>query len=139
MRTGKRSWVAAMLAACFVAQPLAAAACCPSVTVVDPGDPGESGDPGEPVEANLPTIGITLARRQIERQLVELGRDPIDAGRMVGQLTDEDLLVLYGNPAMMQEAGARDAQADNLILAALVVGGLFALLYTADSGIFVQD
>ena len=123
MRTQSIRWVAAMIAAVFIAQPLAAATCRPSTPVI------------EAVQENQPTIGITLARRQIERQFIELGRDPIEAGRMVGQLTDADLLVLASNPAMMQEAGARDAQTDNLILGLLVLGGLLALAYAADGSI----
>ena len=127
MRTQSIRWVVAVFAAVFIAQTVNAATCLPSTPIV------------ESMPENLPTIGITLARREIERQFIGLGRDPIEVGRMVGQLTDEDLLVLVSNPGMMQEAGAANATNDNLILALILVGLLFVALYAADSGSFVQN
>lgn len=81
---------------------------------------------------------LSSSRLLIESRLVELGRDPIEAKRLAGLLTSEDLAVLADNPAMMQEAGAMSAQNRNLMAGLLVLGGLIALAYAGD-GAIVQN
>lgn len=88
-----------------------------------------------PLEASAEQEGTASSRLQIESRLVELGREPIEAKRLAGLLTVEDLAVLSDNPAMMQEAGAMSAQQRNMMVGLLVLGGLIALAYAGDGSI----
>jgi len=91
-----------------------------------------------PAERIDEPLAVVAARLGIMQRLIEVGRSPEEARRIAAALTPEDLAVLAANPAMMQEAGEANAQMTSLILAGLVIGGLVALLLTADSGFAVQ-
>lgn len=82
---------------------------------------------------------ILAGREQVARQMIAQGREPAAARELASLLTEDDLLVLIENPKMMQEAGEANAQTTSLILAGLVIGGLVALLITADSGFAMQS
>ena len=78
-------WLAAVVAAMLIAQPLAAV---------------------EPMPDETPD-----GRAQISRQLIEIGRTPQHAREAASRLTAADLQVLLANPEMMQAAGGAQTHA----------------------------
>lgn len=78
---------------------------------------------------------LDARRDEIARQLIDLGRAPETARALADQLTDEDLQVLLANPRMMQPAGDSSKMVLNIVVAALVVGGIVALALAADGSI----
>jgi len=108
-------WLAAVVAAMLVAQPLALA-----------GDPAAGGAPG----------GSAGGREQISRQLIEIGRTPESARNAAYRLTARDLEVLLANPEMMQAAGG--AQTDMAIGMLLIVALIVALAVAGGSVIIVS-
>ncbi len=83
-------------------------------------------------------INLLAAQGIVAGRLVELGRTAEDAQALASLLTIEDLEVLLSHPGMMQEAGAMNAQSDNLMMGLLVLGGLIALAYAGD-GFIIQN
>jgi hypothetical protein len=109
-------WLAAVIAALLVAQPLALAT-----------DPA-----GGPASNEL-----SGAREQISRQLVDIGRTRLQAQEAASRLTPEDLAVLLANPEMMQAAG--DAQTHMAIGMILVVALIVALAAAGGSVVIVSS
>jgi hypothetical protein len=105
-------WLAAVVAAMLVAQPLALA----TDTAAD---------------------DLSGAREQISRQLVELGRTPQSAQDAAGRLTPDDLAVLLAHPEMMQAAG--DAQTHMAIGILLVVAIIIDLAAAGGSVVVISS
>lgn len=108
-------WLAAVVAAMLVAQPLAWA----ETPAAGPAPDGSAG-----------------GREQISRQLIEIGRTPESARNAACRLTARDLEVLLANPEMMQAAGGADAAMGIGIL--LVVALIIALAAAGSSVIIIS-
>ncbi|MFK7960214.1 MAG: hypothetical protein AB8G96_06780 [Phycisphaerales bacterium] len=66
--------------------------------------------------------------------LIASGTAPERAAEQVVALTAEDLALLASHPAMLQPAGAMDAQTTNLLLGLAVLGGIIALAAASSGG-----
>ena len=104
-------WLAAVVAALLIAQPLAAAEAA--------GDEAPDG------------------RAQISGQLIEIGQTTEQAQEAASRLTAADLEVLLANPEMMQAAGG--AQTHMAIGMLLVVALIVALAVAGGSVIIVSS
>lgn len=74
-------------------------------------------------------------RRQVESQLVELGRAADEAASLADQLTEADLIVLGANPQMMQEAG--NSLFWTLLIGALLIAGLVAIAASSNGSVSI--
>jgi hypothetical protein len=106
-------WLAAVVAAMLVAQPLALA--------------------GDPVGGSAPD-GSVGGREQISRQLIEIGRTPESARSAACRLTAADLEVLLANPEMMQAAGGAQT---NMAIGMLLIVALIVALAAAGSSVVI--
>ena len=106
-------WLAAVVAAMLVAQPLAWA----ETPTAGPAPDGSAG-----------------GREQISRQLIEIGRTPAQAQDAASRLTAEDLEVLLANPEMMQAAGGAQT---NMAIGMLLIVALIVALAVAGSSVII--
>ena len=134
MKKRRTSFMAMMLAAVFLGNPVLAAASYP-FTLED--GLGITLLPMPELKAKTDEINIQQARMVVAKALVDLGREKEEARTLANLLTANDIKILLANPAMMQEAGAMSAQTRNLIAGLLVLGGLIALAAAGD-GFIVQ-
>ncbi|MHC4128633.1 MAG: hypothetical protein ACYTE6_04520 [Planctomycetota bacterium] len=104
-------WLAAVVAALLIVQPLAAV---------------------EPMPDEAPD-----GRAQISRQLIDIGHTPRHAWDAASRLTAADLEVLLANPEMMQAAGG--AQTHMAIGMLLVVALIVALAVAGGSVVIVSS
>jgi hypothetical protein len=77
-------------------------------------------------------------RAEVARQLVSLGYDPAEADRAAGELTDEDIAVLLGNPKMMQTAGESPNLTAAFIIGGVIVAGVIILAANGSGSISIN-